>query len=324
MASPPLPSTILQAEFRAILSRYPSVLKAVSDKKKSTKQPKDGDLQTLAQIDNWRDGLPGTTSSGKGTKGELVDRMIVDASQVKDIVLWKLKRGKFRPTIMPLVSSNPVKELEATVNEALSMPLPDQVTVDGADDDDDNALAQVTSMMKVLVKLKGIGPATATAILSTIFPDTIPMFSDEAFRWMMMEKSGNSTGWSRKIAYDTKEYSEFFKRVRRLCRRLAFEGEVFDAGSVEKVGWVLGQEAVLGIAHSNEETPGPSRRIKSEKSPEGVRQQELKEDKTLPSSELSKLVTDGLETISSLSKTRAKRKNSSAEVLRRSKRNKEA
>ncbi|KAK6520659.1 hypothetical protein TWF506_000908 [Arthrobotrys conoides] len=326
MASLPIPSTISRAEFRAILSRYPSVLKAVSDSKLKAKS--DGS-QTLEEIDGWRDGLSDSASQAKSAKGASRDRRL-DASQVKDIVLWKLKRGKFRPTILPFVTSNPVKELESTVNEALNMSLPGKVTSDGTDDDDDDALAQVTSMMKVLVKLKGIGPATATAILSSVFPEIIPMFSDEAFRWIMMDKSDTPTGWNRKIAYNAKEYSEFFTRVRRLCRKFASEEDVVNAGSVEKVGWVLGQEAALGIIHPSEEAPTKSsRRTETEKgSGKGVRKQELKQDNILSSnSELSKSVTDGLETIGSLSKTSAKRKPTSAEIsqpLRRSKRNKEA
>ncbi|RVD87662.1 uncharacterized protein DFL_001880 [Arthrobotrys flagrans] len=330
MASLPLPSTISRTEFGAILSRYPAVLKAVSDKKQPTKKSKNNDSQTLQEIDGWRDGLSDTAANHKKiTKTEFGGRRL-DESQVKNIVLWKLKRGKFRPTILPLVSSNPVKELEATVNEALDMSLPDQVTSGEAENDDNDALAQVSSMMKVLVKLKGIGPATATAILSSVFPETIPMFSDEAFRWIMMDKPGTSAGWNRKIAYDAKEYSEFFKRVRRLCRKFASEGEVVDARSVEKVGWVLGQEAALGITHPTEETPTESsRRTEAgKKSGEGVHKQEQKQDNALSSnSELSKSVTDGLETIGSLSKASAKRKDTSAEIshpLRRSKRNKEA
>ncbi|KAK6503563.1 hypothetical protein TWF481_008577 [Arthrobotrys musiformis] len=323
MALLPIPSTISRTEFWAILSRYPAVLKAVSDKKN---KPKGNDSRTLEEIDGWRDSLSDVVNQKKGAKG--IGKSL-DASQVRDIVLWKLKRGKFRPTILPLVSSNSVKDLESTVNESLGMPLPGKVTSDGVDDDDDDALVQVSSMMKVLIKLKGIGPATATAILSSVFPETIPMFSDEAFRWIMMDKPGTS-GWNRNIAYNAKEYSEFFKRVRRLCRKLVSEGEAVDAGSVEKVGWVLGQEAALGITHPMEGTPTESStRMRAEKgSKEGVRKQVQKPDNTLSSnSELSKSVTDGLETIVGLSKTSAKRKAISAEIsppLRRSKRNKEA
>ncbi|KAK6351613.1 hypothetical protein TWF718_004768 [Orbilia javanica] len=319
-APPPLPSMISQEEFQAILSRYPMVLRAVSEKKQ---KPND---RTLEEIDDWRNGLSDST---KQTESADDGGRRLDASQVKDIVLWKLKRGKFRPTILPLVSSNPVGELESTVNKALKMSLPSQVTSDGSEDDDDDALAQVSLVLNVLVKLRGIGPATATAILSSVFPETIPMFSDEAFRWIMMDQSGTSGGWNRKIAYNAKEYSEFYKGIRRLCRRLASEGEVVDAGSAEKVGWVLGQEAALGITHPAKGTlTKPSRRAGAKEGSEGsVRKKGRKQDDALsPNSEPSKFVTSGLETIGSLSKTSAKRKATSAGIspsLRRSKRNKE-
>ncbi|KAJ6260892.1 hypothetical protein Dda_3553 [Drechslerella dactyloides] len=294
-------SNITSAEFKGVLSRYPATLKLVSESKQP-KKPKAGDLKTLEEIDKWRDTVAERARSQRGGKAES-EAPILDASMVKEIVLWKLKRGKFRPTILPLVSSNPVGSLQATVEEALSMSPPDQVTLQGGqaeeeddDDDEDDALAQVSAMMKVLTKLKGIGPATATAILSSVFPDTIPMFSDEAFRWIMMEDPNPSGGWNRKIAYDAKEYAVFFKRVRRLCRRLSSENEdLVDADSVEKVGWVLGQEAALGIGDRKVENA-------SERKTASPADREH---------ELSK--TQVVETTANLSKIGAKRKDVSAE-----------
>ncbi|KAK6355330.1 hypothetical protein TWF696_004440 [Orbilia brochopaga] len=325
------PSDITPAEFKAVLSRYPATLKLVSESKQP-KKPKPGDSKTLEELDGWRDSVP-KLARPRPKGGKLKSEApVLDASMVKEVVMWKLKRGKFRPTILPLVSSNPVESLQATVEEALSMSPPEQVAPQGDGADDDKALAQVSAMMKVLTKLKGIGPATATAILSAVFPDTIPMFSDEAFRWIMMEDPGSSGGWNRKIAYDAKEYAEFFRRVRRLCRKLLFEGEdTVNAGDIEKVGWVLGQEAALGIG--DQETP--ERKLSAEKPkqpPANVRQRETKQKKASSADrehELSKnVVTDAVETTANLSKIGAKRKEaSSAEMphlLRRSKRNKDA
>ncbi|KAF3902372.1 hypothetical protein ABW20_dc0100040 [Dactylellina cionopaga] len=201
------------------------------------------------------------------------------------------------------------------------MPPPEEVTAEGINEDDDDALARVSSMIKVLTKLRGIGPATATAILSYLYPVTIPMFSDEAFRWLMMDESTASGGWNRKIAYDAKEYAEFFKRARQLCRKMVSEGEEVTASSVEKVGWILGQEAALGLTHHNVE----GSKMSTIGGATGQRDKEF--DNILSAdSELSKpKVTDGLETNGGLSKTSAKRKDISAYIpLRRSKRNKEA
>ncbi|EPS36900.1 hypothetical protein H072_9526 [Dactylellina haptotyla CBS 200.50] len=322
----PLGSNISIDEFQAILSRYPDVLKLVSDKKQP-KKPKDGDSKTLEEIDKWRDGLSELLVS-KGTR-------TLDAGTVKEIVNWKLKRGKFRPTIMPLVLSNTTKELESIVNKALSMPSPEQVTSSGThddddddddDDNDDNALANISAMIKILTKLKGIGPATATAILSAVFPDTIPMFSDEAFRWLMMDEksSSSSAGWNRSIKYDAKEYADFFKKVRQLCKKLILENKdiVVDAGSVEKVGWVLGQEYILGIRFPLEEKSRKASTA-SKKEPT-VGKQEKQDNASSGSSEVSKSkVSRKPET----TKTSAKRKDISTAIeppaLRRSKRNKE-
>ncbi|KAF3910148.1 hypothetical protein AA313_de0209075 [Arthrobotrys entomopaga] len=321
MSSVPLCSNISLDAFQKILFQYPDVLKLVSEKKKP-KKPKDGESKTLEEIDNWRDSVSERSGQQGSSKGKAKsDERTLESSTVTEIVNWKLKRGKFRPTILPLVASNPIRELESIVNKALSMPPPEQVTAKGTVEDDNDALAQVSAMIKHLTKLKGIGPATATAILSTVFPDTIPMFSDEAFRWIMMDGSKSSGGWNRNIAYNAKEYAEFFKKVRTLCRKLTFEneGNVIGAGSVEKVGWVLGQQAALGLTNAAEESPPVV-------SPRLENQQD---DGLSTNSELSKrdANTSGLETTVNLSKTNAKRKEMSISaseddpLLRRSKRN---
>ncbi|KAK6537819.1 hypothetical protein TWF694_010722 [Orbilia ellipsospora] len=314
MSSPPLCSNISLDDFEKILSQYPDVLKLVSVKKQP-KKPKDGESKTLEEIDKWRDSVSERSGQQGGSKGKAKsDEKTLDSSTIMEIVNWKLKRGQFRPTILPLVASNSTKELESIVNKALSMPPPEQVTGQEAAEEDGDALVQVSAMIKHLTKLKGIGPATATAVLSTMFSDTIPMFSDEAFRWVMMDGSKSSGGWNRKIAYNAKEYAEFFGRVRTLCRRLTFEnkGIAIGAGSVEKVGWVLGQQAALGLTNP------------AEKSPLVVEKQ--RDHGLFKGSESSKQGTSsGLETTENLSKTIAKRKEMSVSAseapLRRSKRN---
>ncbi|KAF3941650.1 hypothetical protein ABW19_dt0203287 [Dactylella cylindrospora] len=343
MSSSIFRSNITLEEFRSIRSRYPAVLKLVSDRKQP-KKPKGGDSKSLEELDEWRDGVPELVRRQKG-KSKSTDDLALDASTVKEIVNWKLKRGKFRPTILPLVSQNPIGVLEATVKEALSTTPHERVTALDTQEEDDKALENVSSMIKVLTKLKGIGPATATAILSAVFPDTIPMFSDEAFRWLMMDEKGKSGGWDRKIDYNAKEYAEFFKRVRVLCRKLTLsadgDGDGVEAGDVEKVGWVLGQEAVLGITVNKEEEEGEPAEKKIAVSElqlgeqvAGQQQQQKKGKKTKVSissakGEIARLkVPEELETTVGLSKTSAKRKDSgSAEIspppLRRSKRNRE-
>lgn len=100
-----------------------------------------------------------------------------------------------------------------------------------------NALEMIS--LKVLTKLKGIGPATASLLLSTNDPSTNPFFSDELFRWLTWDNSGKPGGWDRVIKYTVKEYQELLDHVHSLRSRLGVK-----AVDMEKVAWVLGKEGV--------------------------------------------------------------------------------
>jgi hypothetical protein len=93
--------------------------------------------------------------------------------------------------------------------------------------------------LKTLTTLKGIGPATASLLLSVASPDTIPFFSDEVFRWCMWDEPGSPSGWQRKIKYNVKEYEILVSKVEELRKRLSVR-----ALDVERVAWVLGKEGV--------------------------------------------------------------------------------
>lgn len=107
--------------------------------------------------------------------------------------------------------------------------------------------------LKTLISLKGIGPATASLLLSVYNPDNIPFFSDEVFRWCMWDESGKPGGWSRPIKYNVKEYEALLGRVGELVQRLEVR-----AVDIERVAWVLGKEGVdvgveEGLANRNGE-----------------------------------------------------------------------
>jgi hypothetical protein len=96
--------------------------------------------------------------------------------------------------------------------------------------------ADVMRSLKTLTSLRGIGPATASLLLSVYQPDTVPFFSDELFRWTHWDAPGTS-GWDRKIKYNVSEYKEMLKSVEGLRKRLDVR-----AVDTEKVAYVLGKE----------------------------------------------------------------------------------
>lgn len=100
-------------------------------------------------------------------------------------------------------------------------------------------LPNAKDALKILTNLKGIGPATASLLLSVAAPDTVPFFSDELFRWCIWDESSTSKGWQRKIKYNAKEYEILLEKVRALLERLHVK-----AVDAEKVAWVLGKDGV--------------------------------------------------------------------------------
>ena len=128
--------------------------------------------------------------------------------------------------------------------------------------------------MTTLSKLRGIGPATASLLLSSYDPVRIPFFSDEVYRYVLWEEA-KLKGWDRKINYTIKEYRALFERVAALRKRLEeASGEEVSAVHIEKAAYVLGKNALPNLSESSIDTedaeddkallpPRPKRRKKA-------------------------------------------------------------
>lgn len=171
-------------------------------------------------------------------------------SELVTLVEWKLSHGTFRPSLKGLAKQNADEFVEEITREAFGV--------------QDNAAA-----LKVLVKLRGVGPATASLLLSVKKMQDAPFFSDELFRWCFFEDKPGQ-GWDRSIKYTSKEYADLAAQVAKLRARLA-EGDdqTVPAVDVEKVAYVLGKEAENGeLGHakapSDEVTDGTVRKRRAE------------------------------------------------------------
>ncbi|KAK4575407.1 hypothetical protein LTR86_001261 [Recurvomyces mirabilis] len=134
---------------------------------------------------------------------------------------WKLSHGKFRPSLKKLINENDEEQVVKITTHAF-----------GIYEQEPDGIKKVISQ---LCQLRGVGPATASLILSVHDEANIPFFSDELFRWAFWNKSG----WEQKIKYTAKEYFELYDRVRDFRKRLDVP-----ALSVEKVAYVLGRTAI--------------------------------------------------------------------------------
>ena len=175
----------------------------------------------LAALDDLRYNTVPQTLAQRKSDGE----SFLEKSELVSLVEWKLKHGKYRPNLAKLVSSNSLAAVREATKEAFQ-----------AYDEDSTAYAKAVSRIG---NLKGVGPATASLILSCYDPVGIPFFSDELFRYLYWEEA-KSGGWDRKIGYTLKEYRELYDRTQNLRERLKKESrKTISALGVEKMAYAL-------------------------------------------------------------------------------------
>ncbi|KAL3688503.1 hypothetical protein R1sor_014812 [Riccia sorocarpa] len=97
-------------------------------------------------------------------------------AELKILMEWKLTRGKWRPGLMKFVSALSEKDVEEASRKAFA------------------AIPDLKRAITDLTVLKGVGPATASAVLAVYAPDVAPFMSDEA----MMAALGNAKDYTLK------------------------------------------------------------------------------------------------------------------------------
>ncbi|XP_076931223.1 uncharacterized protein LOC143596302 [Bidens hawaiensis] len=133
----------------------------------------------------------------------------VTTSDLTSLMKWKLTRGKWRPRLLDFVSSL------------------DEETVKSASRKAFEALPDVSKAVSELTVLKGVGPATASAVLAAYAPDVAPFMSDEA----MVAALGNSKD------YTLKQYLVFVDKLQVKAKELSAEGDAFTPSDVERALW---------------------------------------------------------------------------------------
>ncbi|KAG8674979.1 hypothetical protein FPOAC1_000954 [Fusarium poae] len=189
-------------EFNRLLLRYPSVIQRISDEK----GVKNGQ-KSLKDLDEYRY----SEALDCFDAGKRIRPMTID--DIKTLVEWKLRHGKFRPTLMKLVSSNDPNDAQDVIKQALEIY---------------DEKADTVATVDVLTKLRGIGPATASLLLAVHDASRVIFFADEAFWWLCC--SGKQTP----IKYNAKEYRMLCSEVDGLRNRLGVK-----ASDIEKVAYVL-------------------------------------------------------------------------------------
>ena len=126
--------------------------------------------------DALADRLPGFQPAETAIKA-LSQAEYLNKKQLHRILNWKFSVGKTRAPLRKLLDSNTDAAIEKQSQLALSMARAMDTAKDGSLSEE--AKAQVTAALSALTQLKGVGPATASAVLCWVRPDLFCFMYDE-------------------------------------------------------------------------------------------------------------------------------------------------
>ena len=143
--------------------------------------------ERLLELDRWyHDDLPRAIRSRSPAHVDLVELVRV--------VEWKMHRGVYRARNLVLARANDPEEVVAASREAFA------------------AAPHPTAPVARLARLKGVGPATASALLAAARPDVYPFFDDVVAA--QIPEFGP-------IDFTTRVYARYAERLRERAALLA-------------------------------------------------------------------------------------------------------
>ncbi|TPX24396.1 hypothetical protein DIZ76_013742 [Coccidioides immitis] len=270
------PSDILPATLSRLLALYPDTARNVCQakleaKSKASKNDIDKQVRSFVDLDNWRYEVLSATlkhrAEGQGPPkarpakrvkkaADASDELHLKKDELVQLMEWKLKHGSFRPALMNLIRSNPEPAIyTATSDAASSLP-----TTTVGNDADADALFPSLSLEVLTKSLRGVGPATASLILSASTAggsaNQVPFFSDEMYWWLCSHRypsPANPAGPLKpppKLKYTMKEYRELWGCARELKARLdnLDDNHLFSMQDIEKAAFVIGHFECSGYA----------------------------------------------------------------------------
>lgn len=174
---------------------YPKLIQFLTHKDSKTYS---NNKWTLGQLHHWRQHeLPDALK----VRYEEEEQCYITPEELALLLEWKMAMGKFRPVLRGLIKRNSDSDVKTTTNEALSGFLKhmgefeDDAKGDGSFWSKDRNIYRfglVTSYaLEKLCSLKGIGPATASLMLSCLIEITDlapPFFCDEAFLYYVVDR----------------------------------------------------------------------------------------------------------------------------------------
>ncbi|CAK7903320.1 hypothetical protein CAAN3_06S06084 [[Candida] anglica] len=218
---------------------YKTITKSLSDQKTTTYNNGNWSLE---QLDHWKnEQLPTIVLERYKEHGG--DTWLIK-EELELLMDWKLAKGKFRPTLPKLIRQNEPDSVKTATQEGFKVLIDFYSTHSSKKNfwknvtskQESEYISAVKDALKKTSTLRGVGPATASLILSLLSPIvksfTPPFFSDESFIYFVVEPSRKGT----KIKYNVKEYVEEYLPV--LIDILKSNPDV-DMNVLEKGAWSI-------------------------------------------------------------------------------------
>ncbi|XP_045119246.1 uncharacterized protein LOC123509140 [Portunus trituberculatus] len=208
-------------EFKRVLLLYPEAVKVKAQQKAKKKG------ESLESLDKWIQNDLKTTADSRTpphvTREELVRLME-----------WKLARGKFRPRLVELAGSNEEEKVVTVTTEGLRL----------------GAKGKVTEAVEMIATLRGIGPATASAILAVCRPEYFCFFADEVAYTALATTT---------LKYTAKEYQAVNASVKDCAVRLSKGDKKWTPHEVELAVWTycVLEKTNPALLHSSSSSSSP-------------------------------------------------------------------
>ncbi|KAE8222973.1 hypothetical protein CF319_g3931 [Tilletia indica] len=186
---------LTQNELRDYLSRYDEALQVRSEAHRTSSD--------VVNLDRWyRTTLRNTLKKRRAEKAPYMSK-----DEMVKLMKWKLARGKWRPRLQQYIEEHAEEEIVEATRDMFTALDQDEANSSGSKE----PIARDT--LRKLTQLRGIGPATASAVLAAYEPERFPFLSDEAA--VGVGKLG-----------DKADYTEAFleRFIARMHERVAAEG----------------------------------------------------------------------------------------------------